>query len=138
MNWGVKIQEFGGGSINEVGGSKKCFVPIFQWHGGGGKKSKIHLNNVSMFALDNPILLVSTEARNQMRDPNVMKEGIKPLILAILIGLNIMDFTIELPLHKLLKFMKIFKHLRFTTKQINPCKLVEIVNKGNIIFLAIE
>jgi hypothetical protein len=44
------------------------------------KKNEIHLNNVSMFPLNNIVLLLSVRARNLMRDLDCPKKGIKILI----------------------------------------------------------
>jgi hypothetical protein len=63
-------------------------------------------------------------------------KGVKLDILVTPIRLNGKDFTIKHALNKLLEFMKIFKHLRLTMKQINPSKLTKIINKADIVFLA--
>jgi hypothetical protein len=51
-----------------------------------------------------------------MRDANLVKEGIKVLILAIPIGLNRDNFAIKHTLNKGLKFKKILENLRLMTK----------------------
>jgi glutamyl-tRNA reductase len=65
-----------------------------------------------------------------------VKKGIKLDILATPIRLNNKNFTMKHALNKLLKFMKILKHLRFIMKQINLSKLAKIINKADIVFLA--
>jgi hypothetical protein len=57
--WACQSSEVWWGSIHQVCGSKERFIPIFEQHGGGGKEGKNYFNNVSMFALNNPILLMS-------------------------------------------------------------------------------
>jgi hypothetical protein len=105
--------KLGGCTIYELGCSKKNFVPIFQGHRSMSKESETHLNNVSMFMLSNPILLLGVQARDMMRDLDCPKKGIKFLIFPTLIGLNGNDLAIKHTFNKLLNFMEIFGDLIF-------------------------
>jgi hypothetical protein len=71
-----------------------------------------------------------------MRDAKLGEEGSKLLILVSPIRLNNKDFSIKLPLNKVLKISKLLKHLRLELDEINPSEFTEIINKANIIFLS--
>jgi hypothetical protein len=66
--------------VNQVCHGKKSLIPIFQGHGGVGKKSEAHLHNVMMLALSISILLMSVRTRELMGDANVAEKGIKSRI----------------------------------------------------------
>jgi hypothetical protein len=71
-----------------------------------------------------------------MGNINEAKEEVKLLIFTAPTRLRCMNFAIKHAFNKRLKFSKVFKHLRFMTKQINQCKLIVIINKANMVFLA--
>ena len=66
-----------------------------------------------------------------MRDANALKEGIQLLIFPSPVSCE--NFSIKLAFNHSLEFMKFLKNFRFMTKQINPCKLAEIINEANVI-----
>jgi hypothetical protein len=102
------------------------------------KKSETHLYNVTMFALDNAVLLMGVRERNLMRYAKVTKKGIKFLVLPTPIRLDSKNLGINPSLNKTLKFKEIFKHLRFGAKQIKSGEFARIIYETNIIFLAAE
>jgi hypothetical protein len=100
-----------------------------------GKKSKPHLHNATMFAFGHTILLVSMGAGDLMGDVNVAKGRVKLLILLTPIGLDSNDLAIKLLFNQTLKFQKVFEHLRFSVKKVNPSELAVIIDEANIVFL---
>jgi hypothetical protein len=68
------------------------------------KKGKTHLDDVSMFALGCPILLVGVGARDMVCDVNGSKKGIEFLIFPTPIRLNNNYFLVKPTLNELLKF----------------------------------
>jgi hypothetical protein len=62
------------GAVYKVGSCQKRLIPIFYGHRSVSKKGKTHLNDVSMFALSCPILLVDVGARDMVCDANGSKK----------------------------------------------------------------
>jgi hypothetical protein len=69
-----------------------------------------------------------------VRDVNVVKKGVKLLIFPTPIRLDGNDLEIKLSFNQMLKFKKVFEHLRLCTKEINSSKLAIIIDEANIIF----
>jgi hypothetical protein len=70
-----------------------------------------------------------------MYNPNLIKEGIKFLILSSQVGLHSKDFSIEQSSNKRLEFLKLVKNFRFIFQQIDPSKFTIVINKAHIIFI---
>jgi hypothetical protein len=87
-----------------------------------------------MLTFSSTILLMCVRARNKVRDANITEKGIKLFIFTTSITLHGKDFSIKYPLNKSLKLSKVFEHLRFILKQIDPRKLTIVINETNIIF----
>jgi hypothetical protein len=66
---------------------------------------------------------------------NFAKIEMKFFIFCSPIGLNGNNFLVKAPLKKLLKFMELFKHLRFVTQGIKPNKFAMITDEAHIIFV---
>jgi hypothetical protein len=64
---------------------------------------------------------------------NRSKKGIEFLILAARIRLNGKDLVPKPSFIMLMKFNKIFRYIRFMTKQINSSEFTIIINKTDII-----
>jgi hypothetical protein len=66
---------------------------------------------------------------------NFAKKQIKFFIFSSPMGLNGNNFLVKAPLNKFLKFMELFKHLRFVTQGIKPNKFTMIIDEAHIIFI---
>jgi hypothetical protein len=98
------------------------------------KQRKANLNNVVVFYFCQPILLMSIGARDMMKNTNLLKIGIKLLILATPVCLNNKDFLIKLPFYQILKVTEFLEYFRLVLQQVNLDKFTKIINKTDIIF----
>jgi hypothetical protein len=57
MRCGI-LDDSGWKTINEKYGCEQCFIPKFERHAGMSKKRQSYFNDVSLFALSRPILLM--------------------------------------------------------------------------------
>jgi hypothetical protein len=89
-----------------------------------------------MLAFSSPVLLMCVRTRYKVSDSDVTKKGVKPLIFTTPITLHGKNLVVKQPLNKTLKLTKIFEHLKFITKQIDPREFTIIIDKANIVFLA--
>ena len=99
------------------------------------KKSKSHLDNVSMFSFGRAVLLVCMRTRNMMCNSYFLKERIKFLIFTSPICLHSNNFSVKLSFNKLLEVEKHFKHIGPIFKKENPCKFTKIINETYIVLI---
>jgi hypothetical protein len=123
-------------TIYKVNRSDKSFIPKLKRHRSMGKKREANLNNVVMFSLCRPILLMGMRARHVRSNANALEEGVQALILPTPICLHSHYFLIKETFNMVLEIMKTLKNFRFVSKKINPCKLTEIINKAHIVIVS--
>jgi hypothetical protein len=87
-----------------------------------------------MFPFCRPFLPVSKWARNVMRYPNTLEEGVKLMILSSPICLDGLDLSIKQSFNKILEITKALENFGLMLDQVDPCELAKIINKGYIIF----
>jgi hypothetical protein len=123
-------------SIYDICGSKESFAPKLKGHRSTGKERQADFNNVSMFPLNNSILLMCMRAGNKMSYADFFKEGMSILILSTPISLYRNNFSIKESFNKILELMKSLKHIRFELEKINPSEFTIIINEADIIFIS--
>jgi hypothetical protein len=136
LHGSLGTDDFTGKAIDEMNGSKKSLIPIFEWHGCICKKGQTNLNNVSMFALSRAILLMCMWTRYKMSYPYSLEEGIKLLILSSPIRLHSNNFLIKETFNMMLKIMKFLKHIRFLFQKIYLSEFAIIINKTHIVLIS--
>jgi hypothetical protein len=67
---------------------------------------------------------------------NLEEEGMKFLVFSSPVCLDCDDFPVKQTFHKVLKFNKFLKHLRFKFQGIDPGKFAKIINEANIILFS--
>lgn len=87
----------------------------FKGHRGVSKEGEAYFNNMPVFVLGRPILLVGIWTRNMMRYANSLEKSVQLLVLATRISLDSKYLFIELTFYHVLKVMKFLKNLRFVT-----------------------
>jgi hypothetical protein len=117
-------------------GSKESFIPKFKGRRSTGKERQANFNNVSMFPLDNSILLMCMPVGNKMSYADFFKEGMRFLILSTPISLYRNNFSVKESFNKILEQMKSLKHIRFELEKINPSEFTIIINEVDIIFIS--
>jgi hypothetical protein len=92
--------------------SDKSFIPKLKRHRRMSKKRKANLNNVMMFSLCRPILLMGMQAGHMMSNANALEEGVQALILPTPIFLHSHYFPIKETFNKVLEIVKKLKKLQ--------------------------
>jgi hypothetical protein len=99
--------------IYKMNRSDKSFIQKLKRHRSMGKKREANLNNVAMFSLCRPILLMGMRGRHVMSNATALEEDVQPLILPTLICLHSHYFPIKETFNKFLEVMKTLKTFRF-------------------------
>jgi hypothetical protein len=73
-----------------------------------------------------------------VRDAKLGEEGVKLLILASPVRLNIKNLSIKLSFNKTLELLKLLKYLRFELDEINPSEFTKVNDEANIILLSAD
>jgi hypothetical protein len=86
------------------------------------EKSKTSLDQVTVFALGNPVLLRSMRTRNAMRNTSALKVAMQLMILTTPIRLDSLDLGIQETLDMSLEGVKHLFNIRLVFQKINPTK----------------
>jgi hypothetical protein len=109
-------------TINEIARREKRLIPKPQRQRGMSEKSKTSLDQVTVFALGNPVLLRSMRIRNALRNTSALKVAMQLMILTTPIRLDSLDLGIQETLDMSLEGVKHLFNIRLVFQKINPTK----------------
>jgi hypothetical protein len=99
------------------------------------KEGKPRLNQVSVFALSNPVLLRSVWARDTMNYTGVLKILMQTMVFPTPIRLNRLDLGVQQTLNMGLKSVKHLLNIGFMFEEIDPAKTRVVIHKTNVVLV---